>query len=54
MLFRTREGKLIEIKKYDCLNDKLYYETLMAIKRPNSTKTKILPKLEKTFDNKNN
>jgi hypothetical protein len=47
MLFRTTEGKLIEIKKYDYKNDTLYYEKLLDIK-------KSIPKLEKTFNSKNN
>jgi hypothetical protein len=42
MLFRTNNGKLIEIKKYCFINDKLYYEKLLDIKKP-------LPKLEKAF-----
>jgi hypothetical protein len=47
MLFRTHDGKLMEIKKNSFINDKLYYEKLLAIKKP-------LPKLEKTFQNKYN
>jgi hypothetical protein len=47
MLFRTNNGKLIEIKKYNFVNDKLYYEKILEIK-------KSLPKLEKTFYNKYN
>ena len=47
MLFRTSEGKLIEIKKCNFKNDTLYYEKLLDIK-------KSIPKLEKTFNNKNN
>jgi hypothetical protein len=47
MLFRTNDGKLIELKKNNFINDKLYYEKLMFIKKP-------LPKLEKTFQNKDN
>ncbi len=47
MLFRTGDGRLIEIKKYDFVNDKLYYEKLIEIKKP-------LPKLEKTFTDKYN
>jgi hypothetical protein len=46
MLFRTNDGKLIEIKKNSFINDKLYFEKLIDIKKP-------LPKLEKTFENKN-
>lgn len=45
MLFRTNEGKLIEIKKYDFINDKLYYQKLIEIKTP-------IPKSEKTFKDK--
>jgi len=47
MLFRTRDGKLVEVKKYSYINDKLYYEKLLELNKP-------LPKLEKTFYNKNN
>jgi hypothetical protein len=58
MLFRKNNGELIEIKKYDFPNDKLYYEKIMEIKRPILNSIKIvpffnqvqtLPKLEKTF-----
>jgi hypothetical protein len=34
MLFRTGDGKLIEINKYDFKNDKLYYEKIMSIYKP--------------------
>jgi hypothetical protein len=47
MLFRTSEGKLIEIRKYNFKNDTLYYEKILEIK-------KSLPKLEKSFKYKNN
>lgn len=47
MLFRNSDGKLIEVKKYNFINDKLYYEKLLDIKKP-------IPKLEKTFYNKYN
>ena len=33
MLFRTSEGKLIEIKKCDFKNDTLYYQKLLDIKK---------------------
>ena len=46
MLFRTNDGKLMDIKKNSFINDKLYFEKLIDIKKP-------LPKLEKTFENKN-
>ena len=29
MLFRTSEGELVEIKKYDFSNDKIYYEKII-------------------------
>jgi hypothetical protein len=32
MLFRTLEGKLIEIRKYNFKNDKLYYEKILEVK----------------------
>lgn len=47
MLFRTSEGKLIEIRKYNFKNDTLYYEKILEVK-------KSVPKLEKSFNNKNN
>ena len=31
MLFRTSEGELVEIKKYDFSNDKIYYEKCVYI-----------------------
>jgi len=31
MLFRTIDGKLIEINKYSYKNDKLYYEKILSI-----------------------
>ena len=34
MLFRTNSGELIEIKKYNYSNDKLYYNKIMEIKKP--------------------
>jgi hypothetical protein len=50
MLFRTNKGYLIEIKKYNYPNDKIYYEKIMEIKKSS--------KLEKThnyiFKDKNN
>jgi hypothetical protein len=47
MLFRTNTGKLVEIKKMDFVNDKLYYDKIMDLLKP-------IPKLEKTFYYKNN
>lgn len=38
MLFRNSEGKLIEIKRYDFKNDKLYYEKIFeTVKNPKLT-----------------
>lgn len=51
MLFRTNNGELIEIKKYNYSNDKLYYNKIMEIKQSLS---KSFIKSEKTFNNKNN
>ena len=48
MLYRAVDGKLIEIKKHNFVNDKLYYEKVLDIKTP------IIPKLEKTFKYKYN
>ena len=51
MLFRTNKGNLIEIKKYDYPNDKVYYQKIMNIKKPNvsifkeNLFLKTLPKL---------
>ena len=47
MLFRSNDGKLLEIKKQTFKNDKLYYEKLVEINKP-------IPKLEKTLYNKYN
>lgn len=33
MIFRTKKGHLIEIKKYNYPNDKIYYEKIMEIKK---------------------
>lgn len=49
MLFRTNDGRLMELKKYDFVNNKLYYEKIIQIK-----KSLPIPKSEKTFDYKYN
>ena len=51
MLFRTNKGELIEIKRYNYPNDKLYYQKIMEIKQ---TFSKSLVTSEKTFYNINN
>ena len=33
MLFRTNKGELVEIKKYNFPNDKLYYQKIMELKK---------------------
>ena len=45
MIFRTINGELIEINKYDFKNDILYYQKIMEMKQK-------FTKLEKTLDNK--
>lgn len=40
MLFRTNQGNLIEIKKYDFSNDKIYYEEIMKIIKKSSKSEK--------------
>jgi hypothetical protein len=32
MLFRNKEGLLIEINKYDCKNDSIYYSKISQVK----------------------
>jgi len=51
MLFRTNMGNLIEIKKYDFSNDKLYYEKIIEIKKK---LTKIHDRSNNTFKSINN
>jgi hypothetical protein len=41
MLFRTNNGELIEIKKYNFSNDKLYYQKIMEIKKYLSPKLNL-------------
>lgn len=47
MIFRTNEGKLVQLIKYNFINDKLYYQKILETNKP-------LPKLENTFNYKNN
>jgi hypothetical protein len=54
MLFRTNNGELIEIKKYNFSNDKLYYKKIMEVKQSFSKSILSSTKSEKTFHNKNN
>jgi len=53
MIFRNITGELVEINRYDFINDKLYYEKIMKIKEP-FVKSISSAKLKKTFNNKNN
>jgi len=46
MLFRNREGNLVEINRYDCINDHIYYKKILKIKNL----LNILPK-ETTYSN---
>jgi len=34
MLFRNIDGKIIEIKKYNFVNDYIYYTKIMEMKKP--------------------
>ena len=43
MLFRTNKGELVELKKYDFPNDKLYYEKVMEIKKSGLFSNKTTP-----------
>jgi len=54
MLFRTNNGELIEIKRYNYTNDQLYYKKIMDVKQSFSKSFLSLTKSEKTFGNKNN
>jgi hypothetical protein len=59
MLFRTVDGELIQINRYNFKNDKMYYEKIMEIKKQfiNKSKTSKLDywaKSKETFNNKNN
>jgi hypothetical protein len=54
MLFRTNTGELIEIKRYNYPNDKLYYKKIMEVKQHFSKSFLSSTKSEKTLDNKNN
>jgi hypothetical protein len=53
MLFRTITGEVIEINRYDFINDKLYYAKIIEIKTP-FIQLLASAKLKKTFNNKNN
>ena len=54
MLFRTNKGVLIEIKKYDLPNDKLYYQKIMEIKKPFTKHTYLQNHFDKIGKNKSN
>ena len=59
MLFRTANGELVQIIRYNFKNDKMYYEKIMEIKKQfinknNSSKLDYWTKSKETFNNKNN
>jgi hypothetical protein len=54
MLFRTNNGELIEIKKYDFTSDKLYYEKIMSIQKKSSKIEKIHNIYNHALKDKNN
>jgi hypothetical protein len=51
MLFRTNKGELIEIKKYNFVNDDVYYRKIMEIKKKSS---KLEETCNHTLKDKNN
>jgi hypothetical protein len=40
MLFRTNKGELIEINKYNFINDTLYFQKIMQIKQSREQSSK--------------
>jgi hypothetical protein len=59
MLFRTVNGELVEINRYNFKNDKMYYEKIMEIKnqfisKNQSSKLYYWNNSKETFNNKNN
>ena len=36
MIFRNSEGKCVNIKKYECANDKIFYKKIISVKFPSS------------------
>jgi hypothetical protein len=59
MLFRTANGELVQINRYDLINDKMNYEKIMEIKKQflnknKSSKLDNWTKSKETFNNKNN
>ena len=54
MLFRSYNGDLIEINRYNYSNDKLYYKKIMEIKQSFTKSLLSATKSENTFNNKNN
>ena len=63
MLFRDISGKLIELNRHDFINDKLYYQKIIEIKKKITKSTELKDSnyssyiinnnLKETFDNKN-
>ena len=58
MIFRNINGELVQINKYDFVNDKLYYEKIEELNKPffkMKHLAKLLPKdySKKTLNNKN-
>ena len=59
MIFRTANGELVEINRYNFKSDKIYYEKIMEIKKQfikknKSSKLDYWSKSKETFNNKNN
>jgi len=53
MLLRTVNGEIIEIKKYNFTNDKIYYTKIMEVKDDITKSFVSSTKSNKTFHNKN-
>ena len=51
MLFRTHIGNLVEIKKYDFSNDKIYFEKIMEIKNKTLKSSKSFEKINNSSNN---
>jgi len=49
MLFRNKEGLLVEINRYDCKNDSIYYNKISQIK--NLLNTNFEKKIEEEDNN---
>jgi hypothetical protein len=49
MIFRNKDGKLIELNRYDYKNDHIYYKKIMILKNENKNNESL--KVEKSYSN---